>query len=198
MQRWNVPLTCIAASFIALGCPEQRGGAPPRAEPPLLTPPTPPIGPGAAPPSPGMRAVEVVELRPRELGGRLLLLREQKGRRRVAPMVIGETEANAISLRLGGQKFARPLTHDLLETVLHTYGVSVVKLEIGEIQQTTFIGRLSLRGPDGKVVQLDARPSDGTALALGAGAPIFISATVLDQIGEPAAAWQLAPGAAGF
>lgn len=109
------------------------------------------------------------------------------------PIWIGSAEGTSIAMALHEKKFARPLTHDLLETILHTYGVRVIKLEIGEIQQTTFIGRLSLEDSVGQIVQIDARPSDGTALALGAGAPIYVSAKVLDQIGEPAAAWQLAP-----
>lgn len=149
---------------------------------------------GPALPSAGMRQVEVMDVRQHPAGGQLLLLRESKGQRRVVPMVIGDAEAHALSLRLAREVFERPLTHDLLETVLGRCGLRVAKAEVGELREAVFIARLHLVDGAGNVSHLDARPSDSIVLATGAGAPIYVSAGVLAQIGEPASNWVTGEG----
>jgi bifunctional DNase/RNase len=144
---------------------------------------------GPALPSAGMRQVEVMDLRQHPAGGKLLLLRESKGQRRVVPMVIGDAEGHALSLRMAREVFQRPLTHDLLETVLGRCGLRVAKAEVGELREAVFIARLHLVDRAGNVSHLDARPSDSIVLATGAGAPIYVSAGVLAQIGEPSSNW---------
>jgi len=181
-------VTCaIAAAFASchdrgcLGEPSGSPGPPPAVE----------LGRQDEParPSEGMRQVEVLDLRARPEGGGLLLLRESRGQRRVVPMVIGDAESHALSLRMAREEFTRPLTHDLLETVLGRCGLRVAKVEVGELQDMVFIARLFLVDGAGNVSHLDARPSDSIVLATGAGAPIYVSADVLAQIGEPAANW---------
>jgi bifunctional DNase/RNase len=136
-----------------------------------------------------MVELKVLRVELRALGGALVLLQEKRGSGKVVPMVVGDAEGNAISLRLGRQKFTRPLTHDLLETVLEEFGVRVIKLEIDDLQESVFLGRLFLVDRDGAVVRLDTRPSDGIALALGADAPIYISQSVVRSVGESPHDW---------
>ncbi|MBW2277986.1 MAG: bifunctional nuclease family protein [Deltaproteobacteria bacterium] len=142
-----------------------------------------------AEPGEDMVEMKVLRVELRALGGALVLLQEKRGGGSVVPMVVGDTEGNAISLRLSRQKFTRPLTHDLLEAVLEEYRVKVVKLEIDDLKQGVFLGRLFLVDDAGRVVELDTRPSDGIALALGADAPIHMSERVVRNVGESPHDW---------
>jgi len=142
-----------------------------------------------AEPSSGMVEMKVLRVEQRAFGGALVLLQEKRGGGSVVPMVVGDTEGNAISLRLSRQKFTRPLTHDLLEAVLEQYRVSVVKLEIDDLKQGVFLGRLSLVDEAGRLVEIDTRPSDGIALALGADAPIYMAESVVHDVGESPHDW---------
>jgi len=142
-----------------------------------------------AEPGAGMVEMKVLRVELRALGGALVLLQEKRGGGSVVPMVVGDTEGNAINLRLSRQKFTRPLTHDLLEAVLEEYRVEVVKLEIDDLQEGVFLGRLFLVDQTGRVVKIDARPSDGIALALGADAPIYMAQSVVERVGESPHDW---------
>jgi uncharacterized protein len=139
----------------------------------------------ATAPSPGMVRVEVGDLLSQPMGGAVVLLVERASRPRVVPMVIGDFEASAIALRIGRRKFDRPLTHDLIESILAAYDIRIAKLEIDALESGVFLGRLFLQDHSGRVTKLDTRPSDGIALAIGAEAPIFMSSEILDQAGEP-------------
>lgn len=94
------------------------------------------------------------------------------------PIWIGHAEAHAIRLRLAGERFQRPLTHDLLESVMKKLGGTLLKIHVEDLRNNTFIGRIFIQTKNG-VVELDARPSDSIALALGSQAPIFVAAEVL-------------------
>jgi uncharacterized protein len=187
-------LCCAILIAAAPAC--QRGAAPGAAAAPggAIAAPSPeapakiPAG-AAAEPSPGMVRVEVADLVTRPLGGAVVLLEESSGGARVVPMIIGEAEASAIALRIGRRKFERPLTHDLIESVFAQYDIRVVKLEIDALESGVFLGRLFLQDRDGRVTKIDARPSDGIALAIGAEAPIFMSRQILEEAGEPAEEW---------
>jgi len=140
----------------------------------------------ATAPSPGMVRVDVGDLLSQPMGGAVVLLVERASSPRVVPMVIGDFEASAIALRIGRRKFDRPLTHDLIESILASYDIRIAKLEIDALESGVFLGRLFLQERNGRVTKLDTRPSDGIALAIGAEAPIFMSAEILEQAGEPA------------
>ena len=95
----------------------------------------------------------------------------------VLPIWIGHAEAMAIELHLKGGQFERPLTHDLLRTVVENLGASVVKVAITDLREGTFFAKIHLqRGDD--VLVIDARPSDSVALALKCNAPILVSREV--------------------
>jgi bifunctional DNase/RNase len=105
----------------------------------------------------------------------------------VVPIWIGLLEANAIALALEGIELPRPMTHDLMKSILHATGTRLRSVEIADIRDSTYFALLHLEGNEGSV-QVDARPSDAIALALRCGARILVSETVLAQSSIPAPA----------
>ncbi|MFZ5436423.1 MAG: bifunctional nuclease family protein [Bacillota bacterium] len=100
------------------------------------------------------------------------------------PIWIGLLEATAIALELEGVKPLRPLTHDLLKTILDVLGASVERVSITELRDSTFFGEVVLAVDDAHI-PIDARPSDCIALALRAGAPIMVDEEVMKEAGSP-------------
>lgn len=109
----------------------------------------------------------------------LLVVDEDK---KALPIFIGGTEALSIQLRLGGRGFHRPLTHDLFDRALERMGGRVHSVRVDKLEGGTFIGSLILEA-EGRFHQLDARPSDCIALAVGAQAPIYVAKSVMDRAG---------------
>ncbi len=97
------------------------------------------------------------------------------------PIWIGPAEAAAIALVLRGESFARPLTHDLLAMVVDGLGGRVERVVITDQREGTYYARLFLER-DREVVAIDARPSDGIALALRADAPVYLEESVLAKV----------------
>ena len=120
-------------------------------------------------------------------GQNVVLLRTKGAAPRFLPIWIGESEAMAIQLRLSRQLPPRPLTHDLLERLIKTLGARVLKVHVEGLRERVFLGRVFLR-QGGQTYDVDARPSDSIALALGARAPIYVSRAVLDEAGMAAGA----------
>jgi hypothetical protein len=89
------------------------------------------------------------------------------------PILIGPFEATAIALALEGAPVPRPLSHDLMRTILDTLGATLEQVIIHDIQDATFFARLVVR-INGTVHEIDARPSDAIAVALRADAPIYV------------------------
>lgn len=94
------------------------------------------------------------------------------------PIWIGPGEAAAIAVRLAGRTFARPLTHDLMLSVIAGFGGKLVKVGIDRIAEGTIYARLYLER-EAETLTLDARPSDSIAAALRAGAEIVVNADFL-------------------
>lgn len=97
------------------------------------------------------------------------------------PIWIGVFEANAIALRIEGVEPPRPMTHDLLRSVLEGLGGQVEKIVISDLKESTFFAVIHIRQNNSTVVPIDARPSDAIALALRTDAPIFVLRAVLDK-----------------
>lgn len=114
-------------------------------------------------------------------GAYALILNETDGSRRL-PIIIGTFEAQAIALELERIKPPRPMTHDLLRSVIQGFGSYVKSVLISELRDGTFFAQISLDA-DGNELELDARPSDAIALAIRFDSPIFVSASVLDEAG---------------
>ncbi|KPJ49341.1 hypothetical protein AMJ40_05760 [candidate division TA06 bacterium DG_26] len=111
----------------------------------------------------------------------VVLLKEIEGDR-VLPIWIGYAEANAIDMVLQGKRSERPLTHDLMKTILAALHVKVTRILISELKDNTFYAKIFLES-DGSVLSIDARPSDSIALALRIRAPIHVADEVLQSSG---------------
>jgi uncharacterized protein len=113
-------------------------------------------------------------------GGYAIILKETNGERRL-PIIIGQFEAQSIALELEGIKPPRPLTHDLLKTVIENLGYNVENIIIDELKDSTFYAKIKFNSSS--IDEIDARPSDAIAIALKFAAPIFVSAYIMDEIG---------------
>jgi uncharacterized protein len=108
----------------------------------------------------------------------IVLLREREGQRYV-PIWIGAPEATAIAYAQQGVEPPRPLTHDLMVTVIRELGHTLTAVHITEVRENTFMAELHF--DDGTVIS--ARPSDAIAVALRAAAPILAREELLDEVG---------------
>ena len=110
----------------------------------------------------------------------IIVLKEVDGERKF-PIVIGSAEAYAIDRRLKGMLHPRPLTHDLLASVIDQLGGAIERIEINNLQDHTFYARIHIRR-DGQVVKVDSRPSDAIALGVATSVPIYVAEHVLDAV----------------
>ncbi len=110
----------------------------------------------------------------------IIVLKEIDGERQV-PIVIGSGEAYAISRRLNGETPPRPLTHDLLADTIERLGGTLERIEITALRDHTFYAALHIRR-DGKIIEVDSRPSDAIALGIASMVPIFVAESVLDEV----------------
>ena len=95
------------------------------------------------------------------------------------PIWIGLLEATAMATEIEGIKMARPMTHDLLKTILGEVGCSVESVEITELKENTYYASVNLKLA-GRQVIIDSRPSDAIALALRTKSPIYVAKAVLE------------------
>ena len=95
------------------------------------------------------------------------------------PIWIGLLEATAMATEIEGIKMARPMTHDLLKTILGEVGCSVESVEITELKENTYYAAVNLKLA-GRQVIIDSRPSDAIALALRTKSPIYVAKAVLE------------------
>ena len=110
----------------------------------------------------------------------MVVLREQEGRHRLLPIMIGSPEASAIHNALEGIVPQRPLTHDLLVNVFAALGAELESVVVTEVRDHTFYAELHLRTDGGPKV-VSSRPSDALALAVRTGTPIYANETLLDE-----------------
>ena len=113
------------------------------------------------------------------------MLKELTGER-VLPIWIGPGEASAIATELAAMEFARPLTHDLLCTVMKQLGGSLQRVIISRVEDSTYYAELSVL-KNGEIISLDARPSDSIAIALRSDTQIFAHEELLEVAGDPSA-----------
>ncbi|NPA27156.1 MAG: bifunctional nuclease family protein [Chloroflexi bacterium] len=112
---------------------------------------------------------------------RVVLLKEVHGER-LLPIWIGPVEAEAIQYALHDVEVARPLTHDLLKNVFRALGARVLRVEVVKLQDNIFYGNI-VAEIGGRIVNIDARPSDALALAVRAHVPIYVAREVMDAAG---------------
>lgn len=125
--------------------------------------------------------VEVLGLSqsPTSNGSYALILKEVNGDRRL-PIVIGAPEAGAIAYEMEGVHTSRPMTHDLIKSIIETFDTKVTEIFIHEMKDSTFYASLHFYGIESVV---DARPSDAIAVALRFEAPMYIASSLLDLAG---------------
>ena len=112
---------------------------------------------------------------------RVVILKE-KDSDRYLPIWIGPAEADAIAVKLQDISVPRPLTHDLLRSVIDSLGASINHILVNDLESDTFYAKI-LVSVNGKSVEIDSRPSDAIALAVRAKVPIFAEDKVLDKAG---------------
>ncbi len=108
----------------------------------------------------------------------------ETGGNRALPIWIGSSEALAINLALEGVSLERPLTHDLMKSILDALQATVERIVITELKNNTFFAQIIIRAGE-KILAIDARPSDSIALALRTKSPIYIEEEVLQGHGVP-------------
>lgn len=111
-----------------------------------------------------------------------VVILKEKGGELYLPIWIGFLEANAISVILEGAEIPRPLTPDLLCSIIDRMGASVDYIVVNDLQNHTFYATVTLN-VNWMQVEIDSRPSDAIAIALRVGAPIYVEKAVLDKVG---------------
>ncbi len=112
----------------------------------------------------------------------VLLLREQEGERRLLAIMIGGPEAQAIAFALDGVETRRPMTHDLITTIIDDLGAHIERIVISALRDDIFYADLVLRADEDTHV-VSARPSDAMAIAVRVGTPVFAEEAVLAEVG---------------
>jgi len=110
---------------------------------------------------------------------RIVVLKDSVGDRYL-PIWIGPCEADAITVELQDMPPQRPLTHDLLKSVIRELGGKVVQIVISDLRNDVYYARIVV-DVGGKQLEVDSRPSDAIALAVRAKVPIFVSEAVMDK-----------------
>ncbi|OWK39161.1 hypothetical protein FRUB_06243 [Fimbriiglobus ruber] len=109
----------------------------------------------------------------------VIVLREADGERSF-PIVIGLFEATSIDRRVKGLQAPRPLTHDLIVSVVDQLGGEVQDIIISELKEHTYFAKLRVKH-DGELIEVDCRPSDAIAVAVTAKVPIYVNEEVLGE-----------------
>ena len=112
----------------------------------------------------------------------IIVLKELNGERSF-PIVIGIVEIFAIDRRLKGIETPRPMTHDLLESIIENLGAKIEKIVINDLRNHTFHAKIHLDS-NGKTIEIDSRPSDAIALGVASNAPIYVAEHVFEKTSE--------------
>ncbi len=112
----------------------------------------------------------------------IIVLKEHHGQRSF-PIVIGIVEIFAIDRRLKGIKPPRPMTHDLLDSVIENLSAKIEKIVINDLRNHTFYAKIHLNS-NGRTVEIDSRPSDAIALGVASNAPIYVAEHVFEKTSQ--------------
>jgi bifunctional DNase/RNase len=107
-----------------------------------------------------------------------IVVLKDNGGESILPIWVGIYEANAIALEIEKVTTPRPMTHDLLKSVLTSLDAHVHKVVVSDLRDDTFFAVIWLER-NGKIISIDSRPSDALALALRVDCPIFVEDEVL-------------------
>jgi bifunctional DNase/RNase len=109
----------------------------------------------------------------------ILLTDEEEDK--VLPIWVGMLEAHAIAIAIEGAPIQRPMTYDLVHTMLINLKATINSVVISDIKDNTFYAELHLGTPEGELV-MDSRPSDAIALAIKASAPVFLNKSLIGNM----------------
>lgn len=112
---------------------------------------------------------------------RVVVLKESNSDRYL-PIWIGPAEADAIAIKLQGVSVPRPMTHDLLCSIVSAFGAKVNYIVVNDLHNDTFFARINVTSNGGNM-EIDSRPSDAIAIAVRAGATIYAEESVIDKAG---------------
>ena len=112
----------------------------------------------------------------------IIVLKERHGQRSF-PIVIGIAEIFAIDRRLKGIKPPRPMTHDLLDSVIENLGAKIEKIVINDLRNHTFYAKIHL-SLNGRTVEVDSRPSDAIALGAVSNTPIYVADHIFEKTSQ--------------
>jgi len=127
----------------------------------------------------GMLELTIDSIRVSPMNYQRVVILKDKESDRYLPIWIGPAEADAIAVKLQDLSVPRPLTHDLLQTMIDTLGGAVKHILVNDLQNDTFYAKIVIQ-VNGDVKEIDSRPSDAIALALRAKAPIYVNETVIE------------------
>lgn len=123
--------------------------------------------------------VESVRMNPQS-GQRVVILKDEKLDRYLL-IWVGQSESTAIALELQNETAPRPLTADLLKSVIDELGARVVEINVTDLNDDVYYARIGLVNAQNERLEIDSRPSDAIALAVRADAPIFVDEEILDN-----------------
>ena len=113
-------------------------------------------------------------------GSPIVVLHDTENRRSL-PIWIGSAEASSIIRKIENLSVSRPMTHDLIISVIEKTGYSVNKVEINDVEKETYYATIFIEDKEGNLMEIDSRPSDAIAIAIRVEAPIFVTANVLSN-----------------
>ena len=117
-----------------------------------------------------------------------VVLLKDKDEQRFLPIWIGMFEATQIEIALQSVPVPRPMSHDLMKSLLDSFNLQLQEIRIHDIIDSTFHAKMLVRNPAGELILVDSRPSDAIALSLRTESPIFVSKKIIDEaaiVGSP-------------
>jgi hypothetical protein len=127
-----------------------------------------------------MVEVEIDSIRVSLMSQHRVVVLKESDTERFLPIWIGPFEADAITIQLQNVQVARPLTHDLLKSLIDKMGAKISHIMVSELKNDTFFARIVM-DVKGESVEIDARPSDAIALAVRVSVPLFVADNVMDM-----------------
>lgn len=128
-----------------------------------------------------MVEVELTRIIINERSDQQVIVLKEKGGDRQFPILIGIYEATAIDRGIKEYRTPRPLTHDLICSILKGLEVTLKRTVVSDMRNRTFYATLVLER-DGRALEVDSRPSDAIAIAVQLGAPIFVEEKVFEEV----------------
>ena len=113
--------------------------------------------------------------------GSPIVVLHDKENRRALPIWIGSAEASAIIRKIENLSVSRPMTHDLIISIIEKTGYKLEKIEINDVEKDTYYATLYIKDDKDNVIEIDSRPSDAIAIAIRVDAPIFVTANVISN-----------------